>query len=1097
MPAALPRLCPDSSIKAPTSLLRPDRGAADIRDYDQWSRYGTAADWLDRLFTGIAEPIRVLEVGCNVLNLLPEFLDADRVRITRCDTHTNGDGDPDYVQVAPGQPLPFEDESFDAIVALEVLEHVPQSDRGGFVAECLRVARHAVIMSCPDGSPAVEAAEGLANAEFERRHGRPHPFLLEHRQFGLPRESEVRDILRGERLHEGQHEPAVQQELVRALRDLSDDAGPCYRKFYIGAKSYRAAAAVSDFNLAAPRARDPESESSPRSPGRRGESDFEFRISDVSCPVIAGALRDAIAAADRVIAAREFQHRTEPATLRAIIAEQQNGLDELGRCVAITSWYAQALEQSLFWRALAPLRWLRHQLRPRGFDARHLLPWRSVETVDAARGEWKSLDADPQLVAACWLPAGWARLRFRIQVPDRTHLEIYAEHNGGFCAETRLGQFALAAGDNEEEVFVHLDRPTRAIRVDPMGMPGYFRIERLEVLPRPAVVAVIDALRRKLRLLRAYRNTGPVLRRGLRLLLAGRWREVARKWTLGLHDPRCTRHGYVEPQKAYEKWMARRALTDADRASQRAWAEDLDDPPRISILMPVYNPPERFLRLAIESVTRQTYPHWELCIADDGSTAEHVRPMLEQFAAQDHRVKLTPPGRHGGISAATNAALALAEGDYVALLDHDDEIAEHALFRMAQAIVADRAADMLYSDEDKLQPDGLRVRPFFKPDWSPEFFLGCMFTCHLGLYRTDLVRAIGAFRPEFDGAQDYDMVLRLTERTDRIVHVPDVLYHWRLLPESTAAGVAAKPHAHAAGLRALQEHLERTGRTGRAEVGPAAGLNFVRFDVIGQPLVSIIVPSLCAPGAGGPSMLERCITSIVRGSRYRRFEILILDRRQMPPDMEKRLAQLGVQRVVYDDEFNWSRVNNLGVAQSAGEHLLFLNDDTEILTPDWLEAMLEFSQQPEIGAVGAKLLFPDGGLQHVGVTVLDGKPGHPFYGYPSQHTGYYCRSVLPHNCAAVTGACLMTRREVFDEIGGFDEAFPLNYNDVDYCMKARKLGYRIVFTPHARLLHHESVTKAGVFAEELDAFRARWGDEPDPYYNPNLNPETFDYRIGE
>jgi GT2 family glycosyltransferase len=582
------------------------------------------------------------------------------------------------------------------------------------------------------------------------------------------------------------------------------------------------------------------------------------------------------------------------------------------------------------------------------------------------------------------------------------------------------------------------------------------------------------------------------------MLLTGRWRTVAAKWKLGLNDPRCIRHGFYEPDAAYEKWVTRRRLTATDRSQQREWADTLDDPPRISILMPTFNTPERFLRLAIESVLRQTYPHWELCIADDGSDQPHVRAVLDEYAARDERIKLAPPGRHGGIAAASNAALELATGDYVALLDHDDEIAEHALYRMAKAIVADPAADMLYSDEDKLQPDGKRLRPFFKPDWSPEFFLGCMYTCHLGVYRTKLVREVGGFRPTFDGAQDYDLVLRVVEQTERIVHVPDVLYHWRVVPNSTAAGVGAKPFAHAAGLRALQEHLHRTGRRGRAEVGPSAGLNWVRFDVVGQPTVSIIIPSLCRTSSDGrPALIERCVASINRVSRNRRFEIIVADRHTMPADMEQSLAKAGVKRVTYDSEFNWSRVNNLAARHATGEHLLFLNDDTEAVDPEWLEAMLEFSQQPQIGVVGAKLVFPDGGLQHVGVTLPGGKPGHPFYGYPAKHPGYYARNLLPHNCAAVTGACLMSRREVFEQAGGFDESFPLNYNDIDYCMKVRRLGYRVVFTPHAKVVHHESVTKSGVFAEELDAFREKWGEAVDPYYNPNLNPDTFDYRIGE
>lgn len=708
-------------------------------------------------------------------------------------------------------------------------------------------------------------------------------------------------------------------------------------------------------------------------------------------------------------------------------------------------------------------------------------------------GTWTALDDEPMFRIERPVPTGWLRIRFRIHAPARSQMKVFVHGD-----DSPIGQFNLVHGATEEEFFVHLDRPADSLSVQPLDCSGTFRIDRIEFAPRPAWAVPLDALRRKLRLLRAYRNSGRVLSRGVGLVLTGQWKEVAAKWKLGLDDPRCIHDGFCDPLKAYDRWIEQRRLTNADRCDHRAWSESLVNPPRFSVLMPTFNTPERLLNFAIESVLQQTYPVWELCIADDGSTKSHVRATLEEYASNDPRIKLAPFCKHGGIAAASNAALALATGDYVALLDHDDELAEHALYRMAQAIVADPSIDMLYSDEDKLLSDGRRRHPFFKPDWSPEFFLGCMYTCHLGVYRTSLVRELGGFRSDFDGAQDYDLVLRLTEKTNRIVHVPDILYHWRMAAGSTARGVRAKPQAKLAGMRALDEHLKRTKRAGHTEPGPSPGLNWVRFEVIGRPTISIVIPSLCRPGRRGkPSMLERCVESIASVSRYRQFETIVLDRKTMPADIERRLAEFQIKRLTYDGDFNWSCVNNLGAAHATGDHLLFLNDDTEVVSPDWLEAMLEFSQQPEIGAVGAKLIFPDGALQHVGVTVPTGLPGHPFYGFPGKHTGYFGRAVLPHNCAAVTGACIMTRRDVFARAGGFDESFPLNYNDIDYCLRVRQLGYRIVYTPHAKLIHHESVTKPGVLSGELDAFRARWGAVVDPYYNPNLDPTTFDYRIGE
>jgi GT2 family glycosyltransferase/predicted SAM-dependent methyltransferase len=785
--------------------------------------------------------------------------------------------------------------------------------------------------------------------------------------------------------------------------------------------------------------------------------------------------------------------------LRELIRDQERDHRNKDQSLYLLHSFAASLQASFGWRLLGPLRLIKHWLRPRGFDQSHLLPWNQLDPIPGEPGGWQVRGSNPQFLVACWLPAGWIRIRLRIHSSIKSRMEIYAETSDTFTADSRIGEIVIAKGDNDEEFYFKLPRPTKALRIHPFNAAGTIRIDRFEVTPRPKLHAVIDALRRKLRLLRAYRNTVPVLARGLKLLATGQWQTVARKWALGLDDPRYVRFGFYEPDKAYEHWIEKHKLTDADRAAYREWAAKQSNPPLISLLLPTFNTPECYLRLALDSVVRQTYPHWELCVADDGSTEPHVRRILEEYAASDKRIRLAPAGRHGGISEATNAALAMACGEFVALFDHDDEIAEHALYAMARVAVEQPYGDVIYSDEDKIQPDGKRVNPFFKPDWSPEFFLSCMFTCHLSLYRTALVREAGGFDSAYDGAQDYDLALRVIEKARRVVHVPDVLYHWRLLPNSTASGVTAKPHAPASGLRALDAHLLRTGREGRAEIGPSPGLNFVRFDVVGTPKISIIIPTLgasnSAPGRD-IGYIENCVASIKKVSTWKKFEIILLDRHTMPDDVYGRLRAGNVKRVTYDSAFNWSAVNNLGARHATGDLLLFLNDDIEVLTPDWLESLLEYAQQKEIGAVGGKLLFPDGGLQHVGVTVLDGKPGHPFYGYPKHHTGYYCRNVLPHNCSAVTGACLMTRADVFREMGGFDESFPLNYNDVDYCLRLRQAGYRIVFTPHAVLTHYEGATKAGVFAEELRAFQTKWGEHVgDPYYNPNLNTETFDYRI--
>jgi O-antigen biosynthesis protein len=400
--------------------------------------------------------------------------------------------------------------------------------------------------------------------------------------------------------------------------------------------------------------------------------------------------------------------------------------------------------------------------------------------------------------------------------------------------------------------------------------------------------------------------------------------------------------------------------------------------------------------------------------------------------------------------------------------------------------------------------DNRHIEPFFKPDWSPELFLACMYTCHLGAYRTGLVREVGGFRSEFDTAQDYDLVLRLIERTPRIRHIPEVLYHWRKLPTSAASSVTAKPQAPNAGRRALQEHLQRTGSAGSAgtvEPGHLPGLHRVRHAITGQPRVSIIIPSACKPitDRGQTTFhILRCVESIRRKSTYANYEVLLLHRQdELTSALVPELDRLGVARLAYDMPFNWSAVMNLGAASAGGDHLLFLNDDMEVITSDWIESLLEFSQQPAVGAVGAKLLFPSGALQHTGVIVAAATPRHAFYRFPGPHPGYFSSNLMHRNCSAVTGACLMTRADVFQEIGGFDEDLALNYNDIDYCLKVQAGGRRVVWTPHAQLWHFEGCTKPGTFEHELNAFRERWQARwpVDPYYNPNLSRHFQDYRI--
>lgn len=527
--------------------------------------------------------------------------------------------------------------------------------------------------------------------------------------------------------------------------------------------------------------------------------------------------------------------------------------------------------------------------------------------------------------------------------------------------------------------------------------------------------------------------------------------------------------------------------------------------PVFSVLVPVYETPEKWLRLAIESVINQQYPHWELCLADDCSKSPHVRRILEEYRARDPRVKVVYRTENGHIARATNSALEMATGEFIALLDHDDELAPDALLEMAIAHNEHPEADWLYSDEDKIDEDNFCSDSFFKPDWSPEYFLTCMYTCHLGVYRMAKVREIGGFRPEVNGAQDYDLALRLMARKAKVHHVPKVLYHWRTLETSTASGGDAKDYAYPAAQRAIANYLKEAGLEGEVLPGPRHGFHRVQFAIKGKPKVSIVIPSaarIVEHEGQRLDLLRMCVGSILEKSTYKNYEIVVVDNGDLRPELKSWL--LGkVRTVTYEAaRFNLAEKMNLGVRHAAGEHLILLNDDIKIISPDWIEQMLQYSQMPDVGAVGAKLLFPNRRIQHAGIVLLAGNPGHAYYNHPPEEIGYFLSVMVPRNYIAVTGACTMTRADVYREVGGYGEDFPLNYNDVDYGLKLREKGYRSVYVPYAELFHYESVSKEGggqgVRPGELEKFQSKWKERYflDPYYNPNL-PSDYPYYYAE
>ena len=581
---------------------------------------------------------------------------------------------------------------------------------------------------------------------------------------------------------------------------------------------------------------------------------------------------------------------------------------------------------------------------------------------------------------------------------------------------------------------------------------------------------------------------------------------------LHTHAAWLTRHtlSYQLYAKSRETALPQAASADSlprmDQERARSILAGMHAPPQISIVMPVYNVERRWLLAAVESVRKQFYPHWELCIADDASTHEETRKTLDEIARiGDPRIKLKRLRKNVGIAGASNVALRLATGDYIGLLDNDDALTRDALIVMAQNILA-HDPDIAYSDEDKLDVDGRHVDAHFKSDFNIDYFLSINYLCHFTVLRRALIERIGGFRVGFEGAQDYDLFLRATEQGERVQHVPQVLYHWRMTPGSTATTSSSKPKSWDAGQRALEESLARRGIGATAEPGPYPNTFRVRRAIVGQPLVSILLPF-----RDKPELLSTCILSVLEKTDYPHFEILGIDNGSVDAqthtlmrDLERRDSR--IRFITHDVPFNYSTINNFGASHAHGEHLLLLNNDTEVIAPEWMRALLEHSQRPEVGVVGAKLLYPDKTIQHAGVIVgIGGVAGHAHLLHACDHPGYFSRAQLQQNLSAVTFACAMTRREVFSQLDGLNERdLKIAFNDVDYCLRAREAGFLVVYTPYATLYHHESKTrgyednpeKQARFFQEITYMQGRHQailEQGDPYYNPNLRLDTHDF----
>jgi glycosyltransferase involved in cell wall biosynthesis len=1001
---------------------------------------------------------------------------------------------------ASGVQLPFRDGAFDLVCSLDTLEHIPDELRPAFLSELLRVTRDGLYLAFPFDSASNRWAESVVVEYADVVLKTPIPALLEHRQFGLPdRESIARLFSTGAYPWIGFAQGNTDVWLLMMLtyhslrmpgtdfvRELNgrfnrayaaqDWAEPHYRAGYLLSKRRSVAdleTLRASFGSAGKQAdlqsvlafcqlfltiaqngraladkdrhiRNIEADLAAARAAEEKRGELEESLSRMTS--LLGTIRERI---EGLQSGREFQAR-----LDGRMRDLEIGLVNNKRAI-------QAIYDSRIWKAFCSLGALLLRLTGRRAEPDRARPWPNREPVVDSVPSSRAGAGDEFVGMTCDYPGN-------VQIlPVRDVVEI----RGWAIARSGIDRVLIRIGDDAPvSAFYGIPRPDVA-RSHPefidAGQSGYRYFWDTAGLPEGLSTVRVTAVARN-----------------------GQTREVVCRVRIDFRTP-----------PDYGLWIARSEPSADALRQMRLDTGSFAVRPRISICVPVYKTSRALLTRCIESVMDQTYSNWELCLVDDGSADADLTALLQKFAQCDSRIRVAALKQNRGIAAATNEALRLSSGEYVAFLDHDDELAGFALSEVVKAINDSPDTDLFYSDEDKIDEQGRRYDAFFKPGWSPDLFRSCNYICHFVVMKRTLLERLGGLNESYSGSQDYEFLLRANELTQKVARIPKILYHWRAVPGSAAKSSSEKPEASRDGERALTAYLARTAPGAQVEEVGACRYR-VRYPISGNPRVSILIPT------GGHKSVFRAVDDVLEKTSYKNYEILLIDnsRATRVEEYAFRLAarKAPVQYVDWRGKpFNFAYMNNTAARMTVSPYLLFLNDDTAIIAGDWLSAMLEHAQRPEVGAVGAQLWYPNDLIQHAGVVMgIFANCSHAFKGLPGGVPHYFDFPNLIRNCSAVTGACLMVGRDKFFEAGAFDEAnLAVAFQDVDLCLKLLELGYRNVYTPYARLYHYESATKTEkdkIPDPAEDVFmKKKWARyiADDPYYNPNLTRRKEDFSL--
>lgn len=1063
--------------------------------FDQYQRYETVARIID--YSRKVEhrkSYRILELGANEHKNMRLFLPKDKIVFTDIELTESMRADSDFEQ-ADGTELSFETDSFDFVFAVDVLEHIQKEKREKFLSEALRVASKGIILSFPYESQAVIDAETRVNAYYKAVSGQDFIWLKEHIENGLPRLNEIDAFLKQkdwnyysffhgeirtwEKMWYCHFNTVFAPETLEYRTNIdhyyncylydSDVSDFCYRVFYVISNMDIQALKEYTAHMWTPRKDLPESHLELLIQAHRNVHPLYVQELQRRELVEKELQLQRITAIQNE---KEVEWHAKESQYESFIQQSRIELEQA------REEFQQALSQ-------AQMQMIQGEKQIQEDAAQELKRMKEEsaqqlkEVQKASLQELSFLNAKYSAVFSMMMKARKECQQLReamdyrqqTETEERCRLDVELAH---------YKEHYLAAINQREELKGELAQVQYAYNV--ISNAFFWKITK------PFRV-VLDGIKG---LLKSNRYTY-LCWKGLKC-----WKENGTKYTWKKVEDKL--HHRQDFTKA-----VRPLFTEEELEEQRR--DIFPREVKFSIVVPLYNTPEEFLHEMIQSVLDQTYENWELCMAD-GSDSEHqsIEKICRQYIRKDSRIKYRKLERNLGISENTNACIDMASGDYIALFDHDDLLHPAALHEVMKAICGQNA-DFIYTDENTFhrKPEDAYC-PHFKPDFAPDTLRSYNYICHFTVFQSSLLNQTGKFQGEFDGSQDYDMILRLTECASHIIHIPEILYYWRAHQDSVAEKIDAKPYTLHAARCAIKAHLDRVGLKGKVLDSIVPSTYRICYELEEAPLISIIIPNM-----DHVRTLRTCIESILKKTSYPNYEIIVVENNSKKSETFSYYEELKenprVQIVIWTDKFNYSAINNFGVQYANGDYFLLLNNDIEVISEDWLQEMLMFCQRKDVGVVGAMLYYPDDTIQHAGVILgLGGIAGHSHKHFLRSNVGYMYRTTIAQNLSAVTGACMMVRRDVWVEMDGLDTEFEVAFNDVDFCMRIRKAGYLIVWTPYAELYHYESKSrgfedtpeKQKRFAKEIQRFKTRWRKElgnGDPYYNPNLTLDREDFSL--